>query len=87
MKMINQSVRQKILVKLTEKFGKLRYPKDYERLSMEIQRETKAEVSRSTLYRLINGPTVPRLSTLDVISKYLGYSDWDELAPDVLEKE
>jgi len=66
---------------IEDKFGKpLRYPSDYEALSMDMQEITGCPISVNTLKRLmgvIDSVKEPRLYTLDTVAKYLGYSDWD----------
>lgn len=63
------------------KLGKeIRYPSDYEVLSLDIQKNTGERVSCNTLKRLfgaIGSVAEPRLYTLDVIARYLGYENWD----------
>lgn len=72
----------KITLKEIElKFGQeIRYPADCEALSGHISMITKERVSTSTLKRLlgfVKGTKEPRLFTLDVLAKYLGYENWD----------
>ena len=72
----------KITLKEIEfKFGQeIRYPTDCESLSGHISMITKEHVSTSTLKRLlgfVKGTKEPRLFTLDVLAKYLGYENWD----------
>ena len=66
---------------IEKRFGKeIRYPNDCEALAGHISSETKQRISVSTLKRifgLIKGTKEPRLYTLDVIAKYLGYANWD----------
>jgi len=66
---------------IEEKFGKpLRYPSDYDALSIDIKVATGERISINTLKRLtgaIDDVKEPRLSTLDIIAKYLGFNDWD----------
>lgn len=59
----------------------LRYPSDFEGLSMEIMRKAGQPVSVNTLKRLfgIIGPEVePRTSTLDILARYLNARNWDD---------
>ena len=63
------------------KFGReIRYPVDCEALAGEIHNICKRRISASTLKRLfglVKGIKEPRLYTLDVIARYLGYDNWD----------
>ena len=70
--------------KLIEKqFGKdIRYPSDAEALSYDIQKKTNESLSVNTLKRLlgmVEDVNRPRLFTLDVVSRYVGFSNWDKL--------
>ena len=68
--------------RIEDKFGKVRYPKDCDRLAEHITEVCSATLSASTLRRLmgfVNGMNEPRLYTLDVIAEYIGYKGWDEL--------
>lgn len=66
---------------IEQKFNKeIRYPSDCEALAGDIYRITKNSISTSTLKRIfgfIEGSKEPRLYTLDVLAKYLGYNNWD----------
>ncbi len=58
----------------------IRYPADCEVLEQDIKYKCNETVSASTLKRLfglIKGNFEPRLYTLDVISKYLGFKNYD----------
>ncbi|MEI7594139.1 MAG: hypothetical protein WCK02_00205 [Bacteroidota bacterium] len=69
------------LKEIENKFGQeIRYPTDCEALSGHISMVTKERVSTSTLKRIlgfVKGTKEPRLFTLDVLAKYLGYENWD----------
>jgi hypothetical protein len=69
--------------KIQLQFGKeIRYPKDCEALAVHINSKAGETVSVSTLHRIfgfIEGTKKPRLYTLDVLAKYLGYSNWHTL--------
>ena len=72
----------KVIIKhIEKKFGKeIRYPSDCESLSEDVFLHTKQKISVSTLKRLlgfVNGVQDPRLYTLDILAKYLGYNNWD----------
>jgi hypothetical protein len=70
-----------IIQHIEKKFGKeIRYPSDCDSLSEDIFISTKQKISVSTLKRLlgfVSGVQEPRLYTLDVLAKYLGYNNWD----------
>lgn len=69
--------------KIERRFGKpIRYAKDCEILAMSILAFTGEKISCSTvkrLFGLIESDNEPRLYTLDVIAKYLGYINYDNL--------
>lgn len=52
--------------------------KDYENLSLLIERETRVSISVSTLRRLWNSryEGSPQKATMDALAKYAGFSDW-----------
>src|SRR5574344_2658186 len=62
-------------------FGKpIRYSSDYYALAIDIEEKISEHIGVNTLKRLMGemGPTKePRLSTLDVIAKYIGFENWD----------
>lgn len=76
--MISKVIREEI----EKKFGReVRYPVDCESLELSIKECCGEKISASTLKRLfgfIKGKFQPRLYTLDVISKYIGYKNWDD---------
>ncbi len=63
------------------KFGKaIRYPKDCEALSIDINKVCDEKISATTLKRvfgLVETVKKPRLFTLDVLAQYAGFSSWD----------
>lgn len=65
---------------IARKFGKrLRYPSDCMNLSLTIREETGEYISVNTMKRLVGfiaEDREPRLNTLDIIAKYLGYENW-----------
>lgn len=69
--------------KIENKFNSpIRYSKDCDLLAAAISNETRSKISGSTLKRLFGIiPTKhnPSLYTLDVLSNYLGYANYDEL--------
>jgi hypothetical protein len=80
--MINM-LSQLIRAKVEERFGKsIRYAKDCEVLAMSIYAFTNEKISTSTVKRLfgiIEAGNEPRLYTLDILAKYLGYHNYDHL--------
>lgn len=66
--------------KIEEKVGRQMYtPKDFEHLSTCIFNELHESVSPSTLKRMwgyVSTSSMPRESTLDILSQFLGYDDW-----------
>ena len=67
---------------LEQAVGKqIKSPKDYDYLSALISNKTKQTISSSTLKRLFSyyeNSVTPRRSTLDLLSCFLGYKDFDE---------
>ncbi|MEI6596405.1 MAG: PAS domain-containing protein [Bacteroidota bacterium] len=70
-----------ILEKTQQKFGqKIRYPKDCESLSREINKTSDSNISATTLSRIFNlrdENSKPTLRTLDIISEYIGFQNWE----------
>lgn len=59
---------------------KLATPKDYDSLSEHIFSRLHIMISATTIKRLwgyLKENTSPRLATLDVLSKFVGYNDWN----------
>lgn len=59
---------------------KLQTPKDFEYLRERIYARLHTLVSRTTLMRLwgyVDEEVTPRKGTLDILSKFLGYQDWE----------
>lgn len=77
--MISITLREKVETKFN---SPIRYSKDCDLLAAAISIETRSKISGSTIKRLFGIiPTKhnPSLYTLDVISTYLGYANYDEL--------
>ena len=56
-------------------------PKDFDILAAEIQEQTSERVSASTLKRIwgyVESDNTPRFSTLNLLSRFVGHSDWQE---------
>lgn len=65
---------------------KLVTPKDYDFLSEHIFSRLHVMISATTIKRLwgyLKENTSPRLATLDVLSKFVGYKDWNEFCSSV----
>jgi hypothetical protein len=77
--------------KIIAKYGaEIRYAKDCDVLADIISNETKQLISGSTLKRLfgiIPGVKEPRLYTLDLISKYIGYANYDDFVEQIQTNE
>lgn len=69
-----------LLHQVETKFGRrLATTTDYELLSFVIERETGELVSASTLKRLwgyVSYASVPRIATMDMLARYVGYRDF-----------
>ena len=60
---------------------KMRMSRDFDYLSMCVSRQVRQNISSVTLKRLwgyYEEKSTPRYSTLDLLSQYLGYQDWDD---------
>lgn len=72
-----------VIEKLREKSGNdIRLSRDCELLTLDIESATGEHIGVNTMKRLLGfiaDERSPRTSTLDVIARYLGYTDWDEL--------
>ena len=72
-----------ILRRLKEKVGlEMSKSSDYDTLSLAITDSTRENLSVNTLKRLFGfkaDKVVPRLSTMDIIARYLGHSDYESL--------
>ncbi len=72
-----------LLRKVEEKYGRsISTSTDFESLSLTMERETGGFVSASTLKRLwgyVSLKPAPRVATLDVLSRYVGYSSFTKL--------
>ena len=59
---------------------KMKTPKDFDYLSETIERKLHEHISSTTLKRMwgyLAEPVTPRVSTLDILSQFLGHADWD----------
>ncbi len=59
---------------------KMRTPKDFDFLSEQIFEKEHQTVSPTTLKRMwgyLSEAVVPRISTLNILSQFIGYDDWD----------
>lgn len=68
---------------LREKSGvEIRLSRDCEQLALDIESATGEHIGVNTMKRLLGfiaDEREPRISTLDVIARYLGYAHWDAL--------
>ena len=67
---------------------KVKIPRDFKRLSELIFNRTHELISESTLKRLwgyVNGDIEPRISTLDILSQFIGYTDFEQFRRLVVE--
>ena len=75
---------QNIQQQLKRKSGSdLRLPSDIEFLALDIESQTGEHMGVNTLKRLlgfIDDERQARVSTLDIIARYLGYADWEVLS-------
>ncbi|MBQ9410370.1 MAG: hypothetical protein IJU21_02045 [Bacteroidales bacterium] len=70
---------QVLLMQVEARFGGVNRSTDFENLSYDIENATQELLSASTLKRLwgyVNYLSNPRLNTLDVLSRYVGYKDF-----------
>lgn len=61
--------------------GKIQTPKHFDQLRQLVFTRTGEYLSSTTLKRIwgyVNEPTLTRVSTLSILSKALGYRDWDD---------
>lgn len=83
---MNQEQQEKALAKLRELIEgvverKMKTPKDFEFLSECIFEKFHERISPTTLKRLwgyLSETTTPRKSTLDILSKFVGYDNWKD---------
>ncbi len=80
------------LLSLVEKqYGrKLTSTSDFESLSIDIERKIRDLISASTLKRLygyVSMRTIPRKSTLDILSRYIGKKSYDEFCKELKHSE
>ena len=80
---------QEIIRKIEDKFGKkLQYSNDCEALSEAIIEETGQRIAVATLKRMTGFASqqcIPRLYTMDIIARYLGYPNFKLLAKELNE--
>lgn len=85
--MIGADDKIELLKKKTElAFGRqLKTPKDFEQASQSVFEHTGVLLSATTFKRIwnyINEPVTPRTSTLDILARYVGRSDWGHFCRD-----
>jgi hypothetical protein len=81
--MTEQEIVKKSLVDICDKLGYVPMTmtqRNYEHLSQEIEDKTGILISISTIKRLLNGDfaRLPQTATLNAISTFLGYKNWQE---------
>ena len=82
--MIEQDQQEQALAKLRDKIEetigrKMKTPKDFDFLSEQVFEKLHETVSSTTLKRIwgyLSEASIPRISTLDILSQYVGYTDW-----------
>ena len=82
--MIEQDQQEQALAKLRDKIEetigrKMKTPKDFDFLSEQVFEKLHETVSATTLKRIwgyLSETSVPRISTLDILSQFVGYTDW-----------
>ena len=65
-------------------------PKGFDQLKQQIETRTGEVISTSTLKRFwgyLPGDTVPRLHTLNIMSRFLGYKNWQDYQKNNLQEE
>ena len=83
---MNQEQQEKALAKLREQIEgvverKMKTPKDFEFLSECIFEKFHERISPTTLKRIwgyLSDSTTPRTSTLDILSRFVGYANWKD---------
>ncbi|MBQ0127571.1 MAG: hypothetical protein MJY91_08845 [Bacteroidales bacterium] len=80
-----------LLQEIQRKYGKrIATSTDFESLSNNIMEVTRESISSSTLKRLWGYVTLsprPRASTLDILSRYLGFKDFNAFRSDIKKRE
>ena len=81
------SVPSKIKEEIESRLGfKIKYPADCERLSISIRSAINETIGVTTLKRLfgfVSDEQAPRVSTLDILARYCGFSDYEEMKREV----
>lgn len=82
---------QQIIQMIEQRYGQsITYPADCDNLSLVISQETRQNISRNTVKRLIgflSSDSEPRIYTLDIIAHYLGFTNWYALESLVIRQE
>ena len=77
---------KEIIRKIEEKFGKIQYSSHCDALAEAIREETGQPIALSTLKRMmgfVSQECTPRLSTMDILAKYIGYPNYKLLAKEI----
>jgi hypothetical protein len=84
-----KQARARLIEIVEERAGrKMQTPKDFEFLSEQIFDSLHQHISPTTLKRLwgyLPEPSEPRLSTLNLLSEFVGYDSWDSFCKQVQE--
>ncbi len=75
-----------LLMQVESRFGSVSHASDFANLSEDIENETSELVSSSTLKRLwgyVDYMSNPRIYTLDVLSRYIGYQDFGHFCAEI----
>lgn len=75
-----------LLMQVESRFGNITRSSDFSSLSDEIENATRELLSPSTLKRLwgyVNYMSSPRIYTLDVLSRYIGYKDFGHFCEEI----
>lgn len=80
-----------IIEMVESRYGQsITYPSDCDNLALVMSQETRQNISRNTVKRLmgfLSSDSEPRPYTLDIIAHYLGYTHWQALLSIVVLKE
>ena len=82
---------QQIIQMVESRYGQsIAYPSDCDNLALVMSQETRQNISRNTVKRLMGflaSDSEPRTYTLDIVAHYLGYTHWQALVSIVVMKE
>lgn len=82
-------ISKELIKKIEEKIGmEVRYPQDCDVIAQAIEDETGKTLGSTTIKRMfgfVNENRIPRLSTMDILAQFLGYSNFELMAKDINE--